>query len=194
MRDFALLAFLVIVIPFILKRPWIGILVGAWISLMSPHRYAWGFAYNIPFAFIVAVVTVSGLVFGKHKIEFPRHPIMYMLLVLMTWFSVTTVFALEFDAAMYRWQSVMKVFLLIALSGFLIRTREQIIAFVWVLVFSVGWFGVKGGIFTILTGGGHRVYGPAGGSFISDNNAISIALIMVDPADVLPELDGRAQD
>ena len=64
----------------------------------------------------------------------------------------------------------------------------------WVLVISVGWFGVKGGVFTILTGGVHRVYGPPGGSFISDNNAICHRARHGDSADVLPELDGRAQD
>jgi len=48
-------------------------------------------------------------------------------------------------------------------------------------VFSVGFFGVKGGAFTVLTGGGARVYGPDGDSFLSDNNAIAAALIMVIP-------------
>ena len=181
MRDVALMLVFVILIPFVLKRPWIGILVGAWISLMSPHRYTWGFAYDFPFAFVVALVTVAAIVFGKYKVEFPRHPIVYMILLLMVWFTVTTLFALEPDQAQPQWQKVIKVFLLIILSGLLIRTREQITAFVWVLVLSVGWFGVKGGIFTIATGGVHRVYGPPGGSFISDNNAISIALVMVIP-------------
>ena len=36
-------------------------------------------------------------------------------------------------------------------------------------------------MFTIATGGVHRVYGPPGGSYVSDNNAICIALIMVMP-------------
>ena len=40
---------------------------------------------------------------------------------------------------------------------------------------------MKGGLFTIATGGVHRVYGPPGGGYVSDNNAICIALIMVVP-------------
>ena len=90
MRDLALLAVIAILIPFILRQPWLGVLVGAWISLMNPHRYAFGFANDFPFALIVALATVAAMVFGKHKIEFPRHAITFMIIMLMFWFTVTT--------------------------------------------------------------------------------------------------------
>jgi len=181
MRDLALLAIIAGLIPVIMRHPWIGVLVGAWISLMNPHRYAFGFANNFPFAFIVALATVASLVFGKQKIEFPRHGVLVMIILLMVWFSITLLFALEPDAAFAQWVNVMKVFLLVLLSAFLIRSRKEIDAFIWVLVLSVGFFGVKGGLFTIATGGVHKVYGPPGGSYVSDNNAICIALVMVVP-------------
>ena len=50
----------------------------------------------------------------------------------------------------------------------------------WVCVISLGLYGVKGGIFTLLTGGGYSVYGPAG-TFIGGNNEIGLALIMTVP-------------
>lgn len=181
MRDIALIIFILGSIPFILKQPWIGILMGAWISLMSPHRFAFGFAYDFPFAFIIAIVTVVGMVFSKTKLTFPWHSVTIIMLMLVVWMTFTTLFALEPDSAYFQWTKVMKVFLLIFLSGVLIRTREQINAFVWVLVISIGWFGLKGGVFTLVTGGGHKVYGPPGDGYVSDNNAIAIALIMVTP-------------
>jgi len=181
MRDLALVAFIAILIPYILRQPWLGVVVGAWISLMNPHRYAFGFANNFPFALIIALLTVAAVVFGKKKVEFPRHSVMIMILLLMFWFTVTLLFALEPDAALQQWVQVMKVFLLVILSALLIRSRKEIDVFVWVLVGSIGFFGVKGGLFTIATGGVHRVYGPPGGGYVSDNNAICIALIMVVP-------------
>ncbi len=45
---------------------------------------------------------------------------------------------------------------------------------------SVAFFGIKGGVFAILTGGEFRVYGPPE-SHIEDNNAISVALVMMIP-------------
>jgi probable O-glycosylation ligase (exosortase A-associated) len=50
-----------------------------------------------------------------------------------------------------------------------------------VIVASIGFYGIKGGIFTLLVGGGAKVYGPPGDSFLSDNNAIAVALIMTVP-------------
>lgn len=51
---------------------------------------------------------------------------------------------------------------------------------IWVIVLSLGYFGVKGGIFTITTGGGFRVWGPPG-TFIEDNNTLALALAMTIP-------------
>jgi len=81
MRDLALVAFIAILIPYILRQPWLGVVVGAWISLMNPHRYAFGFANNFPFALIIALLTVAAVVFGKKKVEFPRHSVMIMILL-----------------------------------------------------------------------------------------------------------------
>jgi putative inorganic carbon (hco3(-)) transporter len=45
---------------------------------------------------------------------------------------------------------------------------------------SVAFYGTKGGIFTISSGGAERVWGPSGG-FIEGNNEIGLAIIMVIP-------------
>ena len=48
----------------------------------------------------------------------------------------------------------------------------------WVMALSIGFFGVKGGIFTVVGGGENMVWGPPG-SFIEGNNELALALIMV---------------
>ena len=48
------------------------------------------------------------------------------------------------------------------------------------MVVSLGLYGVKGGIFTLATGGGYHVMGPAT-TFIGGNNEIGLALIMTIP-------------
>jgi probable O-glycosylation ligase (exosortase A-associated) len=49
-----------------------------------------------------------------------------------------------------------------------------------VIALSLGFYGVKGGIFTAVTGGAHQVRGPEA-SFISGNNEIGLALVMTTP-------------
>ena len=74
----------------------------------------------------------------------------------------------------------MKIDLMILVAMVVLYSRKHIIALVWVLVGSIGFYGVKGGIFTLLTGGNHRVWGPEG-SYIEGNNEIALALVMTIP-------------
>jgi len=181
MRDLAISLVIFGSLSFILLRPWIGVLMFAWISLMTPHRFAFGFAYDFPFAAIVAVVTLVGLFVTKDEVRLEPNAVVWLLILLPAWTCVTYIFALEPNAATGRLSEVLKVFLFVLVSAMVLHTRKHIEWMIWVIVISVGFFGVKGGAFTLLTGGGHRVYGPSGESFLSDNNAISVALIMVIP-------------
>jgi probable O-glycosylation ligase (exosortase A-associated) len=61
-----------------------------------------------------------------------------------------------------------------------INTHRRIDMLVWVIALSLGFYGVKGGIFTMTSGGGHHVRGP-NGTFIGGNNEIGLALIMTIP-------------
>ena len=53
-------------------------------------------------------------------------------------------------------------------------------ALVWIIVISLFYYGVKGGLFTIATGGHFHVLGPAA-SIIGDNNQLALALLMTLP-------------
>ena len=55
MRDIVLLLAVMGALPFILRRPPIGILVWSWLAYMNAHRLTWGFAYSFPFAQVVGV-------------------------------------------------------------------------------------------------------------------------------------------
>jgi probable O-glycosylation ligase (exosortase A-associated) len=61
-----------------------------------------------------------------------------------------------------------------------LRTRQHIVALAWTLVIALGFYGVKGGIFTLFTGGHYRVWGPPD-SYIEGNNELALALIVIIP-------------
>jgi probable O-glycosylation ligase (exosortase A-associated) len=163
----------------ILWRPWIGILMWAWISYMNPHKLTWGFAYSMPFAMIIALATLTGLLLSKEPKKFPLTRETGLMLALAAWMVVTTTFAF-YDFAWIQFEKVEKILLMTFVTLILINTRERLHAFVWAIALSIGFFGVKGGIFTLLSGGAYRVYGPAS-SFIGGNNELALALIMVVP-------------
>ena len=83
MRD-VLVTFLVVVsLPFILKRPYVGILVWSWLSYMNPHRLGWGFAYSMPFAQIVAAVLFVGIFFSTEKKRIPMDGTVLVWIIFM---------------------------------------------------------------------------------------------------------------
>ena len=65
MRDLLISMFLVGMIPWALKRPMVAVLMFGVISIMSPHRYTWGFAYSFPWAVTYAVVMTLSVIMYK---------------------------------------------------------------------------------------------------------------------------------
>jgi probable O-glycosylation ligase (exosortase A-associated) len=167
-------------LPFVLKRPWIGILLLSWLGYMNPHRLTYGFAYDFPFAMIVALVTIGAFLFSKEKKEMIWSRETVVLLIFIGWMLFTTFFAFYPEAAWLQWNKVWKIQLIIFLTVLIITDRQKLNWLVWVIVLSLGFYGIKGGIFTILTGGSYRVQGPSG-SFISGNNELALALVMTIP-------------
>ena len=73
----------------------------------------------------------------------------------------------------------MKIYLMIFVTLALIDSRKKLDVFIWAVVIAVGFYGVKGGVFTLLTAGKYRVWGPGG--FIGGNNELALALVMTIP-------------
>lgn len=146
-----------------------------------PH-FAFGFAANFPFAQVIAIVMLVSLVTSKDPVRLPLNSTTILLILFPLWMCVTYAFALENEIwGLNRWQEVMKIFFVLLISASVIKTRQHVVWMIWVIAISIGFFGVKGGIFTILGGGSSRVYGPPGNTFISDNNSIAVAIVMVIP-------------
>lgn len=180
MRDYFLLAIIIIGIPVSMARPYIGILLWSWVSYMNPHRLTWGIAYDFPVAQAIGAGTLIGFLFTKDRRRLPMERETILLLFLWGLFAITTVVALVPSSAWHQLEQVSKILLMTMVTIMLITTRERLRLFLLTITLSVGFFGFKGGIFSLRTGGAHRVYGPPG-SFLEDNNDLALATVMVLP-------------
>lgn len=180
MRDLLVTAVIFGSLLFVFKRPWIGVLLWSWMSYMNPHRLAYGFAYDFPFSMIIAIVTITAFLFSREKKEFPWTRETVLLLMFIGWMLFTTIFAMYPEFAWFEWNRVWKIQLFVVLTAVLINDRQKLDWLIWVLALSLGFYGVKGGVFTIATGGSYHVWGPEG-SFIAGNNSLALALIMMIP-------------
>jgi probable O-glycosylation ligase (exosortase A-associated) len=158
-----------------LKRPWVGILVLAWLSYMNPQRLCYSFAeFGIPFYKMAAGLTMlSALMYGQ-RMNIPWTSETILLALFSFWTSFTTLFATN-QHSVEMWLRVLSIQISIFMTLMLIRDPLQLRWLIWVIVLSLDFYGFKGGLFTIVTGGGGHVIGPRA-SFIADNNALALAL------------------
>lgn len=179
-RDIILTAFILALLPVCLLRPWMGILIWTWLAFMNPHRYTWGFAHDLSFAYFVAIATLVGLVLSNERRPFLWTRETVTLLVLWGWFTVTSVFGFYPESAWEGWEKTSKILLMTFVTVFLFQDREKLRALLLVVAGSIGFFGLKGGIFSLVTGGQYMVLGPTM-SFFSENNELALALNMCLP-------------
>lgn len=180
MRDIFVTAVVFIGCFYTLKKPYIGILLWSWLSYMNPHRLSWGFAYNMPFAQITALTLFASILFSKDIKKPPVNGLIVIWVILIIYMGITTVFAFYPEYALTQYIRIIKIQLIVFLTILLITDIGKLKMLLWVICLSLGYFSVKGGVFTLVTGGGHKVYGPDE-SFIADNNSLAVAVLMTIP-------------
>lgn len=181
MRDILVTVLIFGSLPWVMSRPYVGIYIWYWMGIVSPHRYCYGFAYGMPFAQVVAIATLASILKCKDKKAIPWTAGLILLVILYAYMALTSALAWVPSVALAKWLDFGKIVLVSLVMTTVIYGRERIHNLMLVTVFSVGFFGLKGGVFSLLSGGSHRVWGPPGDTFISGNNEIGLALVMVLP-------------
>jgi probable O-glycosylation ligase (exosortase A-associated) len=180
MRDVVLTLLILGILPVAVVRPWIGILAWVWFGLMNPHMLTWGFARGIPFAQLIAIATLVGVLFNRERKSLPRTPQVFLLAALWLVFVASTTLAIVPDRAWEQLEKVSKILLFVFLSMIYFQDRRRLRYMLLVIALSIGFYGIKGGIFSLGTGGVFKVLGPGSG-FFSSNNSIGLALNTILP-------------
>ncbi|MEN9560565.1 MAG: hypothetical protein RLZZ502_1776, partial [Pseudomonadota bacterium] len=168
-------------LPLIFKLPYIGVYLYLWISMMNPHRMTYGFAFDFPFALVLAVTTIAVAMGTKLRRGVPLTAQSGLLILFVLWMSVTSLTALNKQNLVYdQWIIVIKMMTMLFICCVLVYEKKTIHWLVWVLVGSIAFFGAKGGVFTVLTGGAYRVWGPPS-SYIEGNNELALGLVALLP-------------
>lgn len=180
MRDLVLAVIIFGALPFVIKRPFWGVLMMTWLGYMNPHKLCYGFMLSFPVVQTVALATFVGLLVSKEAKKMVWSPEIILLICLVVWMGITSSAAFYPDLAWVQYEKVLKIQILTFVTLITLTSRQRIDLFVWVLVLSLGFYGFKGGIFTIVNGGSYRVQGPST-TFIGGNNELALALVMTLP-------------
>lgn len=178
MRDIALSLVLFGLLLVAFARPFVGVLLWGWISFMNPHLTTWSFASEMPWAMMVFCATVVGCVVAREPRQLRVNAVVVLLVIFLACVTLTSFTARgNPDLVWMRWDWVMKIILGLLLTAALLDDQRRIHAMVWLMVIALGYYGVRGGVFTLVTGGNYIVLGPAGSS-IGDRNQLAAALLI----------------
>lgn len=181
MRTYAFLAVFGTMLPMALVQPFVGALLWCWIAFMNPHREVWGFGTGLPYAVIVFGTTALAWLVSSEPKRFAANWVTVLLIVLAVLVTMTSFSSLAPAAATWsKWDRTVKTIAGALLVACMLTSRERIHALVWLMAIAIGFYGVKGGIFTINTGGGFIVLGPPD-SMISDRNHLAVAILVAVP-------------
>jgi putative inorganic carbon (HCO3(-)) transporter len=190
-RDVLIVAIIAAWVPVALVRPWLGIVGWTILSIMNPHRYTWR-ASEWPLAAAMALATLIGVLITRDRRNWSVSAPAAALIAFMAWITVTLPFSFSVTDSFDMWQRVMKIDLMILVALVVLTTRQHVMVLAWVLACSIGFYGFKGGLFTILNGGVYRVWGPPGG-FIEGNNEIALALVITIPLMRFLQLEAKSR-
>ncbi|MEO6593225.1 MAG: putative O-glycosylation ligase, exosortase A system-associated [Planctomycetota bacterium] len=179
LRDLFVLAIVLLSLPESFRRPFVGLLVFSWLAYMRPQDLCWGFARNMRLSFFVALAMIVGWWANEkgrraYAVWDWRSVLMTLLAVFV---SISYLFAEKQDD--YTNQYFVEYLKIVAVALFAsgqIDSQPRLRAMFWTIALSLGFFGVKGGIFGMLSGGTTITRGPGG--MLEDNNDFALALVM----------------
>src|SRR3954454_11861204 len=158
----------------------VGVLTWAWIAIMSPHRLTWDFTYTLQLNLAIVFITFIAWVVAREPKRIPMNAATVMILLFMAWMTLTTATSLAPVNSWFHWDLHIKSLIFALAVMAIMRTQVRIQALIWITVMSIGYFGVKGGGFTIVHGGAYTVLGPPE-SIIEDRNHLALACCMIIP-------------
>jgi putative inorganic carbon (hco3(-)) transporter len=159
------------------RRPSFGLLTFAFLGFVAPQSYTWGFGRTFPFSQIVAAATILGIFVSPDKKTLFIRREGFLLILLWIFFGLSTLSALYPVEAFEQFSLVSKIFLMTIVATIVINTEDKLNWLIRVVGYSLGFYGLKGGFFAIVSGGELTVWGPEN-SFLFANNSIGLGLAM----------------
>jgi putative inorganic carbon (HCO3(-)) transporter len=169
-------------LPLIFISPFNGVLAWYVFSLGNFHTLIWGGPFaGLNYAYVIAILTcLSWFIARTEKKQLPFTRLVILTLLFSVWMTFTSLFALAPSEDVWnKWTSVEKVLFMSLVGYALTTTRERLNQLIWAVVLTIGAWGVKGALSSILHGGS-GIHGPDDG-MLADNNDFGLGLILVLP-------------
>ena len=174
MRDALLLAFIAAGLLAAIRYPFTGLLLWAWFTLATPHQAGY-LAGELPLNLVIAGVTFVSFFFhgefGRVKIT----PLAWIIAAFTAWLGLSQMFSLWPENSAEPADRLLKIMIFVLLCAVTTTSRLRFHALLWVFALVMGFYGAKGGAFTIIKLGG-GLYEGIPDTILYDNNHLGIAM------------------
>lgn len=138
-----------------LRRPFLWVMAYLYVDILVPQKISWGFLSQLPISLIAFVLAFGGwaMLDDKRDSRFGLRQV--LIVVLLLYCALTTMFADYPEPAAEKWAWVWKALLFALFLPLTLRTRLRFEAAALFMVLSVGAILISGGIKTLAGGGGY---------------------------------------
>ena len=169
MRDIVLLAFIAGMLAMGFKRPFLWVLLYIYVDIVAPQKVAWGILTQLSISLVVFVIAFAGYFLLDSKKGSKVSMRQGLIVLLLVWCGMTTLWAEFQDSAWEKWDWVWKALVFAAFLPLTLRTKLRIEAAALVMVLSAATIIIPAGIKTVFSGGGG--YGVLA-SLVSENSGL----------------------
>lgn len=155
MRDLFFLAFLGFMFLLAFRRPFLFVLVYAYIDILSPQRLSYYLLNSIPISAIAFLFVFLGWLLADNKKDSRFSGRQVLMLLFLGWCAYTTANADYPAEAAFKWDWAWKAMIFAIFLPLTLRTRLRIEALILMLVLCVSAIVVTGAIKTLVSGGGY---------------------------------------
>lgn len=179
MRDLLLALFWLAAIPLTFVSPVAGVAFWIWDALFSPTELVYSFMASIPTNKIVALTTLFGLLTkpGSRDIYIDTTATLLIMLgasATVSWMNSVDGFSP--DTSLYL--KLIKEIVLALVIMYMVKEQRWVHICAFMIATSISFLGVKEGLISLLTAGGHKIIGSRS---IGDNNQLAAALLVTVP-------------
>lgn len=176
LKGLAIALFYFASLPMIFFTPVVGVLMYTFVEYVAPQSLDYSLLYLWPLSQIVAIATLLSWILHPVKNWHRLQSLEILLILLVIWIAISTVFAVVPGAAWVKWDKVTKVILFSLFIPLILSKRQDLEAALWVAMLSIGYTTIPGGAKTILSGGGGlSVIATASGSDLNESSTVAMA-------------------
>lgn len=181
MRDLILLGLLPFLLYCSLKRPFIGLSLWLWSSLVPVSVWAYGPATSIRWNMLFALCTIVSYMFSSSKRQpFYKPGLFFLVLLFFVHASVSTFFHIGIDVHVWtEWGYLFKSIVFFVFVALIVRSKLHVEALMWACALSISAKASLDGLKVLLSGGSHLVKGIT--PTFNDNNLSALAVLVCLP-------------